>query len=164
MLGDCPSSLRPIQPAPMFNMSEILPELAVSGKGEDLLKKEAWIACGIKPNLQNAALAELETACGAAPYRQGHDRMMAIRALALGIQHAQVALLHQVTPRTLNNWINNFNARGIDGLIDLRRSGRPRAIAPEQAQQLRELILQPDQVGVTHWTGKKFKVMVWTDC
>lgn len=108
------------------------------------------------PNLENASLAELETACGAAPYREGHDRMMAIRALALRIPHAKVALLHQVTPRTLTNWINRFNARGIDGLVDRRRSGRPRAIAPEQARQLRELILRPDQVGVTHWTGKKF--------
>ena len=81
---------------------------------------------------------------------------MAIRALALGIPPAQVALLHQVAPRTLNNWIRRFNARGIDGLIDRARSGRPAAIAAERDQQLRELILQPDQVGVTHWTGKKF--------
>jgi transposase len=108
------------------------------------------------PNLENASLAELEIACGAAPYRQGHDRMMAIRALALGIPPAQVALLHQVTPRTLKNWIGRFNARGIDGLIDRARSGRPVAIAAEHDQQLRELILQPDQAGVTHWTGKKF--------
>ena len=82
--------------------------------------------------------------------------MMAIRALALGIPSAQVALLHQVTPRTLNNWIRRFNARGIDGLIDRARSGRPVAIPAEQDQPLRELILQPDQAGVTHWTGKKF--------
>jgi len=108
------------------------------------------------PNLENASLAELETACGAAPYREGHDRMMAIRALALGFPHAQLAVLHQITPRTLNNWIHRFNARGIDGLIDRRRSGRPPAIAPQQAPQLRELILRPDQVNVTHWTGKKF--------
>ena len=82
--------------------------------------------------------------------------MMAIRALALGIPHAQVALLHQVTPRTLNNWIHRFNDRGIDGLIDRKRSGRPRAIGPENNEQYRQLIRQPQQIGVTHWTGKKF--------
>jgi transposase len=82
--------------------------------------------------------------------------MMAIRALAVGMPHAQVAILHQVTPRTLNNWIHRFNARGIDGLIDRKKTGRPRAIASERAPQLRELILGPGQVGVTHWTGKKF--------
>ena len=81
---------------------------------------------------------------------------MAIRALALGIPHAQVALLHQVTLRTLNNWINRFNASGIDGLIDGRRSGRPRAIPADQTEEYRQLIHQPQQVGVTHWTGKKF--------
>lgn len=107
-------------------------------------------------NLENASLAELEIACGAAPYREGHDRMMAIRALALNIPLAQVALLHQVSPRTVFNWVNRFNARGIDGLIDRVRSGRPRSISPEKNGRLRELINRPGQVGVTHWTGKKF--------
>jgi transposase len=110
----------------------------------------------IQPNLENATLAELETACGAAPYRGGHDRLMAIRALALNIPHAQVALLHQVAPRTLNNWIHRFNACGIDGLIDRPRSGRPRAIPPQENERLRDWIRRPHEVGVTHWTGKKF--------
>jgi transposase len=108
------------------------------------------------PNLENASLAELQTAGGAAPYREGHDRIMAIRALAVGIPHAQVALVHQVTTRTLNNWINRFNASGIDGLIDRPRSGRPPAIPADKEPQLRELILSPAAAGVTHWTGKKF--------
>ncbi len=108
------------------------------------------------PNLENASLAELEIACGAAPYREGHDRIMAVRALALGIPHAQVALLHQVTSRTLANWINRFNGSGIDGLIDRKRSGRPRALSADKTEQYRQLIRQPQQVGVTHWTGKKF--------
>jgi len=108
------------------------------------------------PNLENASLAELEVACGAAPHRDGHDRMMAIRALALGIPHVQVALLHQVTSHTLNNWINRFNQRGIDGLIDRKRSGRPRSLSVDRTQEYRDLVLQPHQVGVTHWTGKKF--------
>ena len=82
--------------------------------------------------------------------------MMAIRALAVGIPPAQVALVHQVTTRTLANWIHRFNQEGIDGLIDRKRSGRPRAIAPEKNAQCRQLIQQPQSVGVTHWTGKKF--------
>lgn len=108
------------------------------------------------PNLENASLAELEIASGAAPYREGHDRIMAIRALAVGIPIAQVALVHFVTPRTINNWINRFNERGIDGLIDHQRSGRPPAIPPAKAHQYSELIRHPQKVGVTHWTGKKF--------
>ncbi len=82
--------------------------------------------------------------------------MMAIRALALGIPHVQVTLLHQVTSRTLSNWINRFNQRGIDGLIDRKRPGRPRAMPADKAEQYRALIRQPQQAGVTHWTGKKF--------
>ena len=83
--------------------------------------------------------------------------MMAIRALAVGIPHAQVALVHQVTTRTLNNWINRFNQSGIDGLIDRKRSGRPRAMPSDKNEQCCcQLIRQPQEVGVTHWTGKKF--------
>lgn len=82
--------------------------------------------------------------------------MMAIRALAVGIPHVQVTLLHQVTSRTLSNWINRFNQRGIDGLIDRKRPGRPRSLPADKAEQYRDLIRQPQQAGVTHCTGKKF--------
>ena len=107
-------------------------------------------------NLENASQAELMIACGAAPHREGFDRMMAIRELAAGVSHAQVALIHGITRRTLNNWIRRFNEQGIDGLIDRQRSGRPRSIPPEKTEEYKQLIRQPQQAGVTHWTGKKF--------
>jgi len=62
---------------------------------------------------------------------------MAIRALALSIAPEQVAALYRVSPRSLNNC---FNQRGIDGLIEGARSGRPPKITPEQSAHYRQLI------------------------
>ncbi len=81
---------------------------------------------------------------------------MAIRALALNIAHEQVAALYSVSPRSLNNWINRFNKRGINGLIEGARSGRPPKITPEQSAHYRQLIEQPELADRLHWTAVKF--------
>ncbi len=49
-----------------------------------------------------------------------------------------------------------FNQRGIDGLIDRKWPGRPRTLPIEKTQEHRQLICQPQQAGLTDWTGKKF--------
>lgn len=82
--------------------------------------------------------------------------MMAIRMLLLGQEPALVAQSCLVTERTLQNWILQFNARGIDGLLDRKRSGRPRKIQSAQSRRYVELIQYPAQVNVTHWTARKF--------
>jgi transposase len=101
-------------------------------------------------------MAELETAMGAAPRQRAFVRMQAIHTLLRGFDHATVAGVFAVTRETLNRWIRRFNQRGVDGLIDAPRSGRPGQIAPDQSQSYRELIEHPEQAGQVHWTAKKF--------
>jgi len=108
------------------------------------------------PNRENCSFAELEVAARAAPRQRGHVRMMAIKALLLGGSHDYVAELYGVSRRTLSTWVNRFNNRGIDGLIEGRRSGRPPKISPEKADQYRELVKHPDRANETHWTARKF--------
>jgi hypothetical protein len=60
------------------------------------------------PNAENCSLAELNVTAQAAPTKQGHNRLMAIRALLLGISHDQVAALYNKTRRTLSLWIKRF--------------------------------------------------------
>ena len=110
----------------------------------------------LAPNLENCSLTELEVAAHAAPSRRSHNRLIAIRALALNIAPEQVAALYSVTRRSLNNWIRWFNQRGIDGLIEGTRTGRPPKISPEQSAHYRQLIEQPDLAEQLHWTAKKF--------
>jgi len=108
------------------------------------------------PNAENCSWADLNVAAQAAPTKQSHIRLMAIRALLLGIWHAQVAALFSQTRQTLSHWINRFNEQGIDGLIERPRSGRPPKITPEQTPGCLELIKHPESVDQTYWTAKKF--------
>lgn len=110
----------------------------------------------IMPNAENCSMSELDVASGAAATLRSHRRLMAIRALILGIPHDQVAILFQITRRALTNWINRFNLQGIDGLIERPRPGRPRAIKDERRNELKTLVEQPALAGQTHWTAKKF--------
>ncbi len=92
----------------------------------------------------------------AAPRQPAFVRMKAIHTLLRGIDHGTVATVFDVTRQTLARWIKKFNTRGIDGLIDAPRSGRPSHMTVDQKRRYRELIEHPDQAGQTHWTAKKF--------
>jgi transposase len=108
------------------------------------------------PNRENVSLADLEIAAKASPRQRGFVRMSAIRALCLGYSHEQVAELYSVSRRTVSRWVNCFNERGIDGVIDRPRPGRPKKIGPKKSAQYRDLIQNPEKADHTHWTGKKF--------
>jgi transposase len=100
--------------------------------------------------------SEEQLAANASPTRQGFVRLTAMRALILGIPHEQASKLAGVELKTLYDWVHRFNAAGIDGLIDKHRSGRPRKIPVHIAPELKAVVRQPADVGVTHWTGVKF--------
>ena len=82
--------------------------------------------------------------------------MRAMIALIEGLDRAMVIHIFGIDERTLLRWINAFNARGIDGLLDKRKSGRPKKIAPGEAQTCRRLLDQPEKAGRTHWTAVRF--------
>lgn|SRR5271169_461166 len=116
------------------------------------------------PNQENCTLAELETAAKASPVQRGYARLMAIKALILGVPHAQVAALFDVNEDSLSRWVRKFNDRGIDGLVEGPRPGRPPKISRERADEYGELISHPEKVEVTHWTGRKFHGYLTTQC
>ena len=81
---------------------------------------------------------------------------MALRILLIGHAPADVALMFNVSRRTIFNWIRRFNNQGIDGLLEQSRSGRPRKISTDKDNLYQNLLDNPRQVKVLHWTGKKF--------
>ena len=101
-------------------------------------------------------MAELDVAAQCAPSRRSHNRLMAIKALLLGLDFDQVMALHSKTRRTLTRWISAFNKRGIDGLIEAKHTGRRRVIGPEMVARCKELIDEPSKADQVHWTGRKF--------
>lgn len=107
------------------------------------------------PNPENASCADLETAAKAAVSERSSIRLRAIKALIIGITFDQVMELFDVAERTLRDWVGAFNMQGIDGLVERRHPGRPKAIAEEQATYLEGLIEDPRQAGEAHWTARK---------
>lgn len=83
-------------------------------------------------------------------------RLLAIKALLLDDNRVFVSKLFEISERTLCGWVARFNERGIDGLIEKRRAGRPRKIAGEDASTFLQLIEEPALAGRHHWTAKKF--------
>ena len=116
------------------------------------------------PNKENCTLEELETATKAAPIQRTYIRLKAIKALMMGFNHQQVALLFDVNEDSVSRWVRRFNKRGIDGLTESLRSGRPSRINGEKSQEYRELVLHPENANETHWTGRKVHGYLTTYC
>src|SRR5262245_61016362 len=108
------------------------------------------------PNGENCSMAELNAAIKAAISRASVRRMQSIKALLSGATHQFVCELYNVSAPTLSVWLQAFNEQGIDALIEHDRPGRPPKIAPEQTEQLIDLLRHPSQAEITHWTAKKF--------
>lgn len=116
------------------------------------------------PNRENCTLEELETAAKAAPIQRTYTRLMAIKALSMGFPHEQVATLFSVNEDSVSRWVRRFNQRGIDGLTEGPRSGRPPKIKGDRAQEYRDLMERPESVNETHWTGRKFHGYLTKHC
>jgi transposase len=116
------------------------------------------------PNRENCTLEELETAAKAAPIQRTYTRLMAIKALAMGFPHGQVAALFGVNEDSVSRWVRRFNQRGIDGLTEGPRSGRPSIIKGDRAQEYRDLMVRPESVNESHWTGRKFHGYLTEHC
>jgi transposase len=82
--------------------------------------------------------------------------MRAMVALIEGLPRASVARIFGVDERTVRRWVCSFNRRGIDGLLDRPKPGRPRKIPAEKVDACRRLLGKPESVGRKHWTGVKF--------
>ena len=89
------------------------------------------------------------------PYR---DRLRAriVLAAARGRDNARIAADLGITVDTVRKWRARFAARGLDGLRDLSRSGRPRRISELTRAAVVALACQlPAATGVplSRWTG-----------
>lgn len=92
----------------------------------------------------------------ASPTKRGYIRLAAIHSLLMGIPRETVSKLFFRSDRMIRLWIERFNAGGIDALITLGRSGRPRIAKLETVRELLEPVLKnPSLAGQVHWTAVK---------
>jgi transposase len=82
-------------------------------------------------------------------------RLLAIALILEGRSRTEAAALSGMERQTLRDWVHRYNAEGIAGLADLRRSsGRPPFLGPAQMAELKELVNQgpdPETDRVVRW-------------
>ena len=69
------------------------------------------------------------------------SRLMALSHIKNDANRTQTAKYLQVSRRMVNEWVKRFNEKGIDGLIEKPRSGRPRALSTEQFEKRKEYVV-----------------------
>jgi transposase len=106
------------------------------------------------PNSENASKEELDKAIRLAG-KSALPRLLAMRALMLGVPFDLAAQTFNVCERTLQRWIFHWNRFGIDGLLDEERTGRPKKLAARESE-LATLAHDPSLAGRAHWTGVRF--------
>jgi transposase len=83
------------------------------------------------------------------------DRATIIAWSADGWWVSDIARIVRVTPQVVREWITRFNARGLDGLQDRPRSGRPPTYTAERVGEVIAVaVLKPDSLGLPFgcWT------------
>ena len=83
------------------------------------------------------------------------DRATIIAWSAEGWWVSDIARIVRVTPQVVRKWITRFNARGLEGLQDQPRSGRPPTYTAEQiGEVIAVALLKPDSLGLPFgcWT------------
>ena len=75
----------------------------------------------------------------------------------------EVARLLGDAPRTVEYWVNRFEARGLSGLVDGERPGRPRRLNADQLEEIDQVLRKtPREVGLTGtlWDGKTLSAFI----
>src|SRR5215472_3709932 len=95
-------------------------------------------------------------ACGAKTAYRDRLRAQIVLAAVRGRDNARIAADLGITVDTVRKWRGRFAGRGLDGLRDLHRSGRPRRISELTRAAVVALACQlPAATGVplSRWTG-----------
>jgi transposase len=84
-------------------------------------------------------------------------RLHGVLLVAQGLSCPEVSRLLGDSPRTVEYWVGRFEDRGLAGLVEGERSGRPRRLSDEQLAEIDSVLRQtPESVGISSgiWDGK----------
>ena len=74
---------------------------------------------------------------------------------AEGATNTEIAAETGVSLPTVGLWRRSFSERGLDGLSDAPRSGRPRRIHDDEVQRVLAMTLEPPPDGTSHWSVRR---------
>jgi transposase len=87
-------------------------------------------------------------------YSQG-VRLYAVYQISIGKNSEYLVELYGSSHKSICNWVSRYNAEGIDGLKDRRRSGRPAKLSMEDKLCLKKAVIEnPEDQGYSSgiWT------------
>jgi transposase len=103
---------------------------------------------------QDLSSAELRRLARVEPDRRAVMRLLAIANALEGLSRAEAARLAGMERQALRDAVLRYNAKGVAGLHDRPRSGRPEALTEGQQAALKAWILRgpnPERDGVSAW-------------
>lgn len=109
----------------------------------------------IHPNPENGTIEELKKASRVGSSETA-QRCTAIQFLLTKVPRQNVCEALMVEDRTVRNWINLFNEKGVDGLIVNKRPGRTAILKGSDAKKYADLIDHPEKASREFWTAKAF--------
>src|SRR5438132_11670493 len=81
-------------------------------------------------------------------------RCRIVLAAAEGRASTEIAAELGCNPDTVGKWRGRFARRGLDGLHDEPRPGKPRSISDEDVERVIVKTLEEQPVGATHWSTR----------
>ncbi len=90
-------------------------------------------------------------------------RLHAVLLVAQGMRCPEVARLLGDATRTVEYWVRRFEQKGLAGLVEGDRPGRPRRLNAEQIEEINTVLRQtPREVGLTGtlWDGKTLSAFI----
>ena len=90
-------------------------------------------------------------------------RLQGVLLVAQGVTCPAVSRLLGDAPRTVEYWVRRFEAKGLAGLTEGQRSGRPRRLRDAQLQEVDRALRQPPRdLGLTGtlWDGKTLSAWI----
>ena len=98
--------------------------------------------------------------CRSEESRYDH-RLHGVLLVAQGMTCPEVGRLLGDAPRSVEYWVRHFEERGLSGLVEGARAGRPKRLSAAQRQEVESVLRRaPTEVGLsgTLWDGKTLQV------
>ena len=90
-------------------------------------------------------------------------RLLALALVLEGRPRSEAAALNGMDRQTLRDWVQRYNAEGIEGLKSRRPAGRVPALTEQQKAELRELVVNrpdPEKDQVVRWRCQDIRAEV----
>src|SRR3974377_2135008 len=72
-------------------------------------------------------------------------RLHGVLQIAQGMSCPEVSRLLGDSPRTVEYWVRRFEDKGLAGLVEGERSGRPRRLTDKQLEEINLVLRQPPE-------------------